>query len=435
MDTAILVHKKHLTALESALAAYNQKGAKMIMKNPARQDEVKGLSLEQGNIQTVPIGFLQSCFLAKNGTPRQPTVCGPSRATLQIRRAVFSNPEHALTGLEQYSHVWIIFLFHKNGHLSHKAKVKPPRMDGQRVGLYSSRSPHRPNALGLTLAKLDKVAGDTLHLSGIDMIDGTPVLDIKPYIPDYDCLLSRGDWHTGECGTNDRSGETVPSSDEQRDAAIKQAKDNCGDTEQQLRIDSDLNAAPSDDDSWVGKGDDQNLQRPSVDGCFAEGVDLTSVLQVVKSYVSQKDSIQDSVEDGDLAPGCQKAEPCEDEKRQHSAQVCFSEDSYSTIASWIREPPVNSLVVRFTPYAEADLRAFQPPGQSVHGKPSFRFLSGPEEAMAAIRGVLSGDPRSVYRRTSCQDKLFYFTLDTAHITCWFGPDFAEVLRVQPTEPA
>lgn len=309
----------------------------------------------------------------------------------------------------------IIFLFHKNGHLSHKGKVKPPRMAGQKVGLYSSRSPHRPNALGLTLAKLDKVAGDvdklsmgteadllvaidkmtlhepfavffastrwcflfinsslsilfflgdTLHLSGIDMIDGTPVLDIKPYIPDYDCPLSRGDWHTGECSTDDQPGGTVPSSDELRDAAIKQAKENCGDMEQELRIDSDLNAAPSDDDSWIGKGDDQHVQRASADGCFAEGEDLTLVLQVVKSYVSQKDSIQDFVDDGDLVPGCPEAEPCEDEKSQHSAKVCFSEDSYSTIASWIREPPVSSLVVRFTPYAEADLRAFQPPGQS-----------------------------------------------------------------------
>lgn len=53
----------------------------------------------------------------------------------------------------------IVFLFHKNGHLSYKAKVKPPRLNGQRVGVYSTRSPHRPNALGLTLAKLDKIVG------------------------------------------------------------------------------------------------------------------------------------------------------------------------------------------------------------------------------------------------------------------------------------
>lgn len=65
--------------------------------------------------------------------------------------------------------------------------------------------------------------------------------------------------------------------------------------------------------------------------------------------------------------------------------------------------------------------------------PRFRFLQSPEEAAAAIRGVLSADPRSVYRRTRCRDRLFFFTLDTAHITCWFGEGFAEVLQVQPVQ--
>lgn len=59
-----------------------------------------------GNIQTVPIGYISSCFSVKNGTPRQPAICGPSRAELQIQLSVFNNPEHALVGLEQYSHVW-----------------------------------------------------------------------------------------------------------------------------------------------------------------------------------------------------------------------------------------------------------------------------------------------------------------------------------------
>lgn len=59
-----------------------------------------------GNIQTVPIGYISSCFSVKNGTPRQPTICGPSRAELQIQQSVFNNPEHALLGLEHYSHVW-----------------------------------------------------------------------------------------------------------------------------------------------------------------------------------------------------------------------------------------------------------------------------------------------------------------------------------------
>lgn len=59
-----------------------------------------------GNIQTVPIGYISSCFSVKNGTPRQPTICGPSRAELRIQQSVFNNPEHALLGLEHYSHVW-----------------------------------------------------------------------------------------------------------------------------------------------------------------------------------------------------------------------------------------------------------------------------------------------------------------------------------------
>lgn len=66
-------------------------------------------------------------------------------------------------------------------------------------------------------------------------------------------------------------------------------------------------------------------------------------------------------------------------------------------------------------------------------RPKFQFLKGPDEAVAAIHGILSADPRSVYRRTRCQDRLFFFTLDTADITCWFGDGFAEVVRVKPVQ--
>lgn len=72
-------------------------------------------------------------------------------------------------------------------------------------------------------------------------------------------------------------------------------------------------------------------------------------------------------------------------------------------------------------------------GPSESNRPRFKFLRSPEEAAAAIRGVLSADPRSVYRRTRCRDRLFFFTLDTADITCWFGQGFAEVLQVRPVE--
>lgn len=66
-------------------------------------------------------------------------------------------------------------------------------------------------------------------------------------------------------------------------------------------------------------------------------------------------------------------------------------------------------------------------------RPKFQFLKGPDEAMAAIHAILSADPRSVYRRAHCQDRLFFFTLDTADITCWFGDGFAEVVRVKAVQ--
>ncbi len=80
----------------------------------------------------------------------------------------------------------LLFVFHKNTGDVLRAKVRPPRLDGQKVGVFATRSPHRPCPIGLTLAKLERIEGDTLHLTGIDLIDGTPILDVKPYIPDYD---------------------------------------------------------------------------------------------------------------------------------------------------------------------------------------------------------------------------------------------------------
>uniref|UniRef100_A0A665XCN4 tRNA methyltransferase O n=1 Tax=Echeneis naucrates TaxID=173247 RepID=A0A665XCN4_ECHNA len=230
LDSAGRAHRKQLTSLQSAVSEVGVSDAVRYPPTPPSSTSAEA-TLEKGNIQTIPIGYISSCFSVKNGTPRQPTICGPSRAELRIQQSVFNNPEHALVGLEQYSHIWIIFLFHKNGHLSYRAKVKPPRLNGQRVGVYSTRSPHRPNALGLTLAKLDKIVA------------------------------------------------------------------------------------------------------------------------------------------------------------------------------------------------------------TEHTRHKFNFLRSPEEAAAAIRGVLSADPRSVYRRTRCSDKLFFFTLDTADITCWFGQGFAEVLQIRPAQTA
>ena len=127
------------------------------------------------------IGILESCFQEKFGTPRQPHLVPGSRAKLRIYPQY--SPGHSLAGLSAFSHVWLISWFHLNTNKTFHPKIHPPRLRGGKIGVFASRSPHRPNPLGLSLAKLERIEGDTVFLSGIDLINGTPILDIKPYLP------------------------------------------------------------------------------------------------------------------------------------------------------------------------------------------------------------------------------------------------------------
>ncbi len=132
------------------------------------------------------LGHLRSCFREKFGTPRQPLLVPGATATLQIAREFL--PEHSLAGLERFSHVWLISYFHLNTNKMVRPKIHPPRLQGESVGLFASRSPHRPSPIGLSLARLVKIEKGVLHLAGIDLVDGTPILDIKPYIPEWDSV-------------------------------------------------------------------------------------------------------------------------------------------------------------------------------------------------------------------------------------------------------
>lgn len=133
------------------------------------------------------IGVLRSP-LCKNGSPRQGVLVGNVRGILKVSSGVGNNEEHALEGLEGFSHVWLIFVFHKNrGKEFVRNKVRPPKIEGKK-GLFATRTPHRPNPIGLTLCKLDRVEGCTLFVSQHDLIDGTPVLDVKPYLNCFDSI-------------------------------------------------------------------------------------------------------------------------------------------------------------------------------------------------------------------------------------------------------
>ena len=139
-----------------------------------------------------PIGYAETDFKEKFGIPRQ-----SGRAGLRAR--IHFYPEYAVEdafrGLDGFSHIWILFDFSKSHTDSFSPTVRPPRLGGnERVGVFASRSPFRPNPIGLSCVKLLKIektkgAGVSLLVEGADLLDGTPVLDVKPYLPHADCVL------------------------------------------------------------------------------------------------------------------------------------------------------------------------------------------------------------------------------------------------------
>ncbi|MBB3190633.1 tRNA (N6-threonylcarbamoyladenosine(37)-N6)-methyltransferase TrmO [Halomonas cerina] len=131
-----------------------------------------------------PIGYLESDFPDKFGIPRQPGLAEAARARL-VLTPPFDDPL-GVRGLEAFSHLWLTFVFHRSPE-RWTPLVRPPRLGGNaKVGVFASRSTHRPNRLGLSLVELDDIdtgGGVSLTLRGADLVDGTPVLDIKPYLP------------------------------------------------------------------------------------------------------------------------------------------------------------------------------------------------------------------------------------------------------------
>ncbi|XP_072744330.1 tRNA (adenine(37)-N6)-methyltransferase [Anoplolepis gracilipes] len=148
-----------------------------------------GTSKDQDILKLKPIGVISTWFPNKRATPRQPGICGKVPGKLTLYNSVFTNPDHALQGLQDFSHMWILFHFHRNDSTHTRAKVAPPRLNGMKIGVFSTRSPHRPCPIGLSLVKILKIENYTIYFEGVDMVNQTPVLDIKPYIPQYDSPL------------------------------------------------------------------------------------------------------------------------------------------------------------------------------------------------------------------------------------------------------
>jgi tRNA-Thr(GGU) m(6)t(6)A37 methyltransferase TsaA len=125
--------------------------------------------------------------------PRQPAAASDVHGSIELFPD--RNFEHALDDLERWTFIWVLFWFHHNE--GWRPKVLPPRSDRRR-GVFATRSPHRPNPIGLSLLRLHTVRGLVLDVSGVDMLDGTPVLDIKPCVPYTDTASEQGGWLEAE---------------------------------------------------------------------------------------------------------------------------------------------------------------------------------------------------------------------------------------------
>jgi tRNA-Thr(GGU) m(6)t(6)A37 methyltransferase TsaA len=158
-----------------------------------------------------PIAFVRSPYARRIDAPHQSTVIEGTE-TGAVAEAIIEFvegfPEAALGDLAGFQRIWLLFAFHRSE--GWKAQVKPPRGGGKR-GVLATRSPHRPNPIGLSAVELVAVEGLSLRVRGIDLLDGTPILDIKPYVPYADAFPeSRAGWIDAMDATTGRQSAPGP---------------------------------------------------------------------------------------------------------------------------------------------------------------------------------------------------------------------------------
>lgn len=137
------------------------------------------------------VALVSNCYDEKFGIPRQSGLSKNTESVIELL-APYNNEDY-VRELEGFSHIWLVFVFHLHIDKPVKATVRPPRLGGnKRIGVFASRSPFRPNPIGLSVVKLETISKKNnliyLHVSGADLVDGTPVIDIKPYITYADSI-------------------------------------------------------------------------------------------------------------------------------------------------------------------------------------------------------------------------------------------------------
>lgn len=136
------------------------------------------------------LSFINTPFKQKFGIPRQSLLVMEAIGVMRFPKNDFF--VEAFRGIEAYSHLWLLFQFHEVSEENVKALVRPPRFEGEKRGVFATRSPHRPNRIGMSVVKFEKIevtmSEVVLTVSGVDLLDGTPILDIKPYLPYADVV-------------------------------------------------------------------------------------------------------------------------------------------------------------------------------------------------------------------------------------------------------
>jgi tRNA-Thr(GGU) m(6)t(6)A37 methyltransferase TsaA len=133
-------------------------------------------------IEFSPIGIIRSPFMEPEGMPIQPARAAGVKGTVEV----FQDFQKGLKDLDGFSHIILLYHFHR----SHSCNLHVvPFMDSEPKGLFATRAPRRPNPIGLSVVQLDKIEDGVLHIQNVDILDGTPLLDIKPYVPEFDAQV------------------------------------------------------------------------------------------------------------------------------------------------------------------------------------------------------------------------------------------------------
>lgn len=148
-----------------------------------------------------PIGFIESPYKEKFAVPRQPRLVPEAKARLRL--VGDANCAEAIRGIEQFSHLWLLFMFDQNLQAGWKPTVRPPRLGGnERIGVFASRSTFRPNGIGMSAVELKGMSqcGDQFYieLGSVDLVDSTPVIDVKPYVEYSDAIIDSSSGYADE---------------------------------------------------------------------------------------------------------------------------------------------------------------------------------------------------------------------------------------------